>query len=410
MTMTVRAVTRDELPAFARTEFTAFGAHTPPGEIPAWAFEDLDRTVATFDGEDLVGTARVYSMELTVPGPATVPVAAVSAVGVLPTHRRRGVLTGMMREQLDDVAARGECIAALTASGGAIYRRFGYGVASLRMSFELDRRHSRFLERVRAGGECRLVDEGEARARFPAIFERVRREQTGAVSRPDAWWPSSYFEFQESTTGAGKAFHAVHLDEGGDADGYVTYAVEEAWQRGIARHRLGVRDLESATADGRRALWQFVCGVDLVETIATWNSPVDEPLRWMLAESRHLLIDRLADDLWLRLVDVPAALSARRYARDGDVVFDVHDGFRPSSGGRFRLRAARGDASCERVERGVDVDVACDTSELASAYLGGVTFADLARAGLVEERTPGALARADAMFASDRVPYAATWF
>lgn len=409
MTFTIRTVTRDEMSAFARTEFTAFGAHVPQ-ETPAWAFEDLDRTLAAFDGDEIVGTARAYSMELTLPGAVCSPVAAISAVGVLPTHRRRGVLTGMMRGQLDDVSSRGECVAALTASEGAIYRRFGYGVASMHMSFTLDRRHSRFLDPVAADGPCRLVSDDDARSLFPAIFDRFRRGQPGAVSRPSAWWPSSYFEFQESKIGAGKAFHAVHHDDRGQADGYVTYTVEERWQRGIARHRLGVRDLQSATPAARRALWQFVCGVDLVESIVTWNSPVDEPLRWMLAESRHLLVDRLADDLWLRLVDVPAALSARRYARDGDVVLDVHDGFRPSSGGCFRLRVSAGDAVCERVDSGATIDVACDTSELASAYLGGVTFADLARAGLVEERTPGALARADAMFASDRAPYAATWF
>ncbi len=408
MTSAVRSVTRDEMAAFARAEFTAFGVHVPE-ETPAWAFEDLDRTLAAFDGDEVVGTTRAYSMELTLPGGACIPVAAVSAVGVLPTHRRRGLLTAMMRAQLDDVTSRGEHIAALTASEGGIYRRFGYGIATMHMSFELDRRHAAFIDGPRGEGQCRLVDDGEARSLLPAIFDRARRTFPGAMSRPELWWPSQYFAFDESKVGSGKAFHVVHVGDDGEPDGYVTYSLEERWLRGISRHRLGVRDLQSVTPDARRALWRFICGVDLVETIATWNIPVDEPLRWMLSESRHMLVDRFGDHLWLRIVDVPAALAARNYASDGEVVLDVRDGFRPSSGGCFRLHVDGGKASCERVD-GARADLVLDTPELASTYLGGVTFGELARAGLVEERTPGAITRADTVFASTPAPYAATWF
>jgi predicted acetyltransferase len=364
--------------------------------------------LAVFDGDEVVGTGRIYSLELTLPGGAVVPTAAISAIGVLPTHRRRGILSAIMRQQLDDAAARGESTAALTASEGTIYRRFGYGVATLHASFSLDRRHSAFLPDVRIEGRCRLIAEDDARKVMPEIFERARRAQPGAISRPDTWWPSQYFVFDEAKVGSGPSFHVVHEAPTGELDGYVTYTIEDDWGNGIARNRLGVRELTTTGPAARRALWRYIGDVDLVETIRVWNAPADEPLRWMLRESRRMQFSRLHDHLWIRLLDVPAALAERRFAVEGGLVMEVHDEFRPAAGGRFRLTGGPDGAECVRTE--TTPDLVCKTTELASLYLGGVRAGELARAGLIEEATAGAVARADAMFAVDPLPYSQTWF
>jgi predicted acetyltransferase len=408
MSFSLHPVAGDEFDRFARAEFAAFAEPLPAEEHPAWVTGELDRTLAAFEGDEVVGTGRIYSLELTLPGGAVVPTAAVSAIGVLPTHRRRGILTAIMRQQLDDAAARGESTAVLTASEGTIYRRFGYGAATAHASFDLDRRHSAFLPEVTIEGRCRLIDEDDARKALPEIFERARRRQPGAISRPDNWWPSQYFVFHEARVGSGPPFHVVHEATTGEIDGYVTYSVEHEHAHEIARDRLGVRDLVSTGASARRALWCFVTGVDLVETITAWNVPADEPLRWMLRESRRMRLSSLHDHLWVRFVDVAAALAARRYAVEGRIVVDVRDDFRPESGGRYQLTGGPDGAECTRTD--ATADLACSTTELASVYLGGVRITDLARAGLVDELTAGALARVDAMFAVDPLPFSQTWF
>jgi predicted acetyltransferase len=408
MSFLLRPIAPDEFDDFARAEFTAFGEHLPGEEHPAWATGELDRTLAVFDGDEVVGTGRIYSLELTLPGGAIVPTAAVSAIGVIPTHRRRGILSAIMQQQLDDAAARGESTAVLTASEGTIYRRFGYGVSTLHASFDLDRRHAAFLPEVTIAGRCRLIDDDEARKVLPEIFERARRRQPGAISRPDTWWPSQYFIFDESKVGSGPSFHVVHEAPSGELDGYVTYTVEHNWNLGIPRNRLGVRELTSSSPTARRALWWYIADVDLVETITVWNAPADEPLRWMLRESRRVQLSRLHDHLWLRFVDVASALASRRFAVEGELVIEVHDELRPDVGGRFRLTGGPDGAECVRTD--ATPELSCRIAELASVYLGGVRIGDLARAGLVDEANRGALARADAMFSVDPLPFSQTWF
>lgn len=408
MSYLLRPIAPDELDDFARAEFAAFGEHVPNEEHPAWASGELDRTLAVFEGDEVVGTGRIYSLELTLPGGTIVPAAAVSAIGVLPTHRRRGILSAIMQQQLDDTAARGEAIAVLTASEGTIYRRFGYGVATMHASFELDRRHGAFLPEVPVEGRCRLISDDDARKVLPDIFEQARRSQPGAISRPATWWPCQYFAFDESKVGSGPSFHALHEAPTGELDGYVTYSIQPNWENGIPRNHLGVREMTTVSAAARRALWRYVADVDLVQTIKTWNAPVDEPLRWMLRESRRMELQRLHDHLWVRFVDVAKALTARRYATDGELVVEVHDEFRPDAAGRYELTAGPDGAACVRT--GATPDVRCGTTELASVYLGGVRLRELARAGLVDEVTAGALQRGDAMFTVDPLPYSQTWF
>jgi predicted acetyltransferase len=409
MGIDLRPVQPDELEAYTRVDLAAFGEKlTDPARLELdWTRLELDRTLAAFDDGRIVGTGRLMSFELTVPGARQIPAAAVTWIAVLPTHRRRGILTQIKRRQLKDAVDRGESVAILLASEGTIYRRFGYGVTTSFMSTTLDRRDSAFLHPVDDPGRVRFVDDAEARALLPAIFDRARRVQNGAVERVDAWWPDQYFWPDPAEPGT--QFYAVHESKTGEPDGYVAYRVEAKWDF-AARSILHVDDLVTLTPDARIALWRFVCDVDLVETIRAGHLPLDDPIRWLLRESRRLRVDRVTDWLWLRVLDVPAALESRAYTGEGGVVFEVVDRFRPRgrAAGRFELDAGPDGATVRRTKKAPDLGL--EVPDLGAVYLGGVRFSTLARAGLVVEHRAGALARADQLFAAEPLPFAHTWF
>jgi predicted acetyltransferase len=404
----LRPVTRDELPAFTRTDLAAFGERpSDPARLELdWTGLELDRTLAAFDGDEIVGTGRLFSFELTMPGGHLLPAAAVSWIAVLPTHRRRGILTAIKGTQLDDAAERNEPLAILYASEGGIYRRFGYGVAASVMSVSVERRHSAFLHPA-PPGRVRFVEEDEARKLLPEIFDRVRRAQPGAVQRVDAWWPDQFF-WRESDE-RGTRFYCVYESPDSRLDGYAAYRFDARWDNG-PHGTLHVPDIVTATPEARAVLWRYLLDVDLVETIKAWAVPPDEPLRWLLRESRRMEITRLGDGLWVRVLDAPAALSARTYAAAGRVVFEVIDPFRPdgAAAGRFVLDGGPDGAVARRTSE--EPDLVLDVAELGAILLGGVRPSALARAGLVDERTPGALAVADAMFAVEPLPFSMTDF
>lgn len=405
----LRPIAADELARYVRTDIAAFGESVDPDRLKLeWSSHELDRTLAAFDEGEIVGVGRLYSLELTLPGRALLPVAAVSWIGVLPTHRRRGILTAIKRRQLDDAVARGEAVAVLHASEGGIYRRFGYGVAASSIGFRLDRLHSAFLHPVPDGGRVRIVDDDTARKAFPEIFDRARRVQPGAVSRVDQWWSDQYFHTDKKDEGTW--FYATYESPTRDLDGFVAYRIVPKFEDGVSRNRLDAGDVVTVNDEARAVLWRYLLDVDLVETITAWTVPVDDPLRWLLAESRRLQVTRLSEGLWARILDAPAALAARRYTVPGRIVFEVADGFRPSgaAAGRFALDGGPDGAEANRTD--AEANLVLDVADLSAAYLGGVPFSTLARAGLVEERTPGALARADLMFHSEPAPAALTWF
>ena len=409
MAFDLRPVQPDELEAYTRVDLAAFGEQlTNPARLELeWTRLELDRTLAAFEDGRIVGTGRLLSFELTVPGARQIPAAAVTWIAVLPTHRRRGILSAIKRRQLQDAADREEPVAMLLASEGSIYRRFGYGVATSFMSATLERRDSGFLHPVHDPGRVRFVDEAEARVLLPAIFQGARLSQNGAVQRIDAWWPDQFFWPDPAERGT--PFYAVHESAAGEPDGYVAYRVEPKWDF-AARSVLHVDDLVTFTPEVRAALWRFVGDVDLVQTIQAEHLPVDDPIRWMLWESRRFQVRRIGDWLWVRILDVAAALSARAYMGEGSVVFDVIDRFRPRgrASGRYELEAGPDGARARRTTKTPDLSL--EVTELGAAYLGGVRFSTLARAGLVVEHTAGALARVDQLFATEPLPFAHTWF
>jgi predicted acetyltransferase len=402
--VTFRSVEASELPAFARA--TSVGFAERPGwldEHPNWAALELDRTWVGFDGDDLVATSRNYSLELTVPGGTRLPAAGISAVTVRPTHRRRGLLRSMMRALLDDASRRNEPLAMLTASEGAIYARFGFGITSRTMSIELDRRDVEFA-RPRPDGTLRMLEPDEAAKLEPEVFARVHRTYPGAVSRPDAWWRDEQWDNR-----LGVRFDVVYEAPDGRVHGYACYAIRPHFEGAFAINRLSVRDLVAATPTAMHALWRYLCEVDLVRTIGDPGAPLDLALPWMLTSNRAVRIRGVADAVWHRLLDVPAALGARTYPQTGHLGLVVRDEFRPGgrADGAFTLDATGAEPV---VHDGGDPDLACDVGALSAAWLGGVRWTTLAAAGLVEERTPGALARADALFATEPLPYPFTWF
>jgi predicted acetyltransferase len=355
----------------------------------------IERMHAAWEGRQIVGGAGAFPFELTVPG-AIVPTAGVTVVGTYPTHRRRGVLRAMMRAQLDDVHERGEPLALLWASEETIYGRYGYGMASLVGEMSIEREQAAFalpLERERA---VRFVDEAEALDLFPRVWDRVRPAIPGMLGRSRNWWEFRLLFQQPGGEGGPKRF--VVLERSGRPEGYAIYRHKPKWEHGVSASELEV--IEAVALDGMPTaeLWRYLLDIDWAARITGWLLPVDHQLFQLLAKPRRMGF-RVGDGLWARLVDVGAALSARGYAADGTVVFDVVDAFCPWNEGRWRLsggQAKRSKASAH---------LRCDVSALGSVYLGGFTFEQLVRGGRVEELRRGAATRADAMFASSRAPW-----
>jgi predicted acetyltransferase len=360
----------------------------------------VERMHAAFDGKEIVGGAGVFPFDMTVPG-AVVPCAGVTVVGVLPTHRRRGILTRMMRAQIDDVRARGrEPFAALWASEATIYGRYGYGLASLDYRITLPRARAAF----RAGtpprvGDVRLVETEEALKTFPGIYDRVRATTPGFLSRSSEWWELRRLRDDPSRRppGSGPLNRALFELEGRPA-GYALYRIAQSEEDGDWQRKLRVVEAIAVDAVATREIWRFLTEIDWVDDVLAWLLPVDHPIQHLVARLDYL--DLRADTgLWVNLVDAGASLSARGYRTDGRVTFELADSFCPWNAGVWTVR----DGVAKRSSRRADVRL--DSPALAAAYLGGFSFAQLARAGLVEEASRGGLARADALFASDRAPW-----
>jgi predicted acetyltransferase len=409
MDLEIRPITEEEYPAYARAVESAFGSVPTDQETEFYRQDtELDRTLAAFDDGDIVANAGSWAMEQTLPGLASIPVAGVTAVGVASTHRRRGLLTRMMDLQLDDTAARGESVAILTASESVIYGRFGYGWATSEATVAVEQAFSRFAQPVADPGRMRRVDAETARKALPALLERIRRQTPGDVTRLSWSWDRIAADLEGDREGAGPLFWAIHESASGEPDGMVRYRFKQEWNHGLTGSTLVVDDLMALTPEVEAVVFRYVLDVDLVRDCRIYCRPVDDHLRWRLADPRRYRVESVADSVWVRLVDIPAALAARRYTADGEVVVEVHDAFRPANDGRYVVEGGPEGAICARTTEDPDIAVAVDG--LGAAYLGGVRFHTLAAAGRAEERKPGGLRRADAMFVSDAAPLCRSGF
>ena len=351
--------------------------------------------LASLDGE-VVGGAGAFPFEVSVPGGESVRCAGVTVVGVLPTHRRRGVLRAMVRAQLDDLHARGEPLAMLWASEETIYGRYGYGIAGWMGEVQVERVWSAYARPFERRGAARLVDAAEAAEVFPRLYEAARRTHPGMHSRTDEWWRLRTLRTREEDEGNPKRFVVVEAD--GAPVAYAIYRRTPGWERGMTTAKLEVLEALGVGPQALAEMWRFLLDFDWTDTIVGWLLPPNHPLFLLLASPRRLRY-RMWDSVWLRLVNVGQALSARAYSSAAPLVLEVRDAFCSWNEGRWRIDA--GEVS--RTEE--PADVALDVDALGSVYLGGVTFAQLAGALRVEELRSGGVARADELFAWPVAPW-----
>ncbi|WP_436735865.1 GNAT family N-acetyltransferase [Streptomyces sp. BBFR102] len=405
--MEIRPTTDQDFEVFVDTLHAAFGLF-PEAPVDGggrwWSALEADRCLlaATADGQP-VGTAATYPFELTLPGGALVPVGGVSAVGVLPSHRRQGVLSAMMRQQLADLRARGESLAVLLASEAPIYGRFGYGPATCTAKLTVTRHQAAFAApRARGGapapetGSVEVLRRAECGELLEKVYDRYRRAQPGALSRPHRWWE---LRAGQPPVSPAPRYIAVHRDADGTPDGYASYAVEAG--------TLTVDETIATDDTVFTALARFALGHDLVSKVVFRHVPAGHPLRWQFADFRAGEVSGDTDWLWVRLLDVPGALTARGWSLDGELVLDVDDPFLGERG-RHLLTVRDGRADCVPTDR--EPDLSLDIRDLGSLYLGGTAPSTLIRAGHVRAHRPEAAARADALFRTERPPHCLHWF
>jgi predicted acetyltransferase len=402
MAIEVRACRANELNRFLDTCQRSFHQHLRDIEVVRDSkLLPPERAFAAFDGEDIVGTAGAFEFSLSIPG-GEVPAAGVTMVGVLPSHRRKGIMRGLMRFQLDDARERNEPISILLASEDAIYQRFGYGLAADQGHIEVERDRAHWLDDPGPQGKTRLVSLEEAMKYIPAIYDRVREQTPGMFARSTDWWEHhTLTDDEEVRRGTGPMFCAV-LEIDNRDEAYALYRVKPDWPEGISRSRLIVKEAMAVNPVAAREIWRFLFGIDLVDRVEAWLLPADFPIYLMMLEPRRLRYT-YGDSLWLRLVDVRSALGARSYARQGSIAVQVSDSFCPWNEGTWRVSFDGRVADVEATE--AEADLKLDVRDLAAAYLGAFSFARLALAGRAQELRAGALNRADEMFRTGRAPW-----
>ena len=362
---------------------------------------EQERLMAALDGDRIVGTAGAFSMQLSVPG-GELPMAGVTMVGVHPTHRRHGILRDMMRRQLNEVHERGEPLAGLWASEGAIYQRFGYGWGTRGASFEIERRRSAYRTPHEPSGTYRLIGVEEATTAFPLVFDADRASRAGSFARSADWWRGEFFYDPEHHRRGGSAAQWLLYEVDGQPAGYARYRLHPEWDTKGPKSILDVTEAIGVNPEANLSLWRYLLDVDLVSTIRGRNLPVDHPLPLILAEPRRLGWT-VNDALWLRLVDLAAALQGRRWRGSDELVIEVADSFCDWNAGRWRLTVDDGQATCSRTE--ATADLALDASDLAAVYLGGWRVTALGLAGRAAELSAGAARRLDALLAVDAAPW-----
>jgi predicted acetyltransferase len=415
----LRNPTDAEYPRFAAPLSIAFNRRMTDAEIETdRRTTELDRFVGALEGETVVGCGGAYSFRLTVPG-GEVGAAGITAVGVLPSHRRRGILRQMMRWWFDQAAERREPVSILWASEAAIYQRFGYGPGTQQTFLDAAKDKIRFLRPVETPGRIRIIEPDEAITLFPPVYDAIRPNVPGTVTRTETMWREGLLADAEwSRYGNGEKVLVVL--EGADGPrGYVIYRQRGDWDTSGPKGVITVLEVVALDAVSEQALWQWLFSIDLIATVRCWRGPAPHPLQLMVTEPRRL-VTTVNDGTWLRIIDLPAALEARTYARGGTLVMDVTDEFWPPNGGRWELSVPNGGsvadaapvrgARVRRANASAVVDVALDISDIAAVYLGAFRFADLAGAGRVRECRSGGLALADALFATSQRPSNGTMF
>ncbi|WP_432746889.1 GNAT family N-acetyltransferase [Streptomyces sp. JH002] len=404
MTIELRVLAEDEWDVWYRTLNWAFGgAIGSAEEVELWrSLTEVERSIAAWDGDRVVATASTFSFGLSVPGGDVVPAGGLTMVGVAPTYRRRGILRRMMRQQLDDVRAAGEPLAVLTASEPSIYGRFGYGTATWQLSAEIETRDVRLspppgIDDV----EIRVAEPADVLAECEVLYARQLPLRPGRPARSPRWERFPLHVPAHLRAGASQQL-CVLAERAGELLGYVRYITAPAWTESGPDGTVIVQDLEAVDPAGYAALLRYLMEIDLMSSVRLANRPVDDPLLHLLSDVRRCAL-RTRDGMHLRPVEAGAALAARRYATEVDVVLEITDSFCPWNEGRWRLSGGPDGAVCARTADAPDL--ALSANELGSAYLGGISLTALAGAGRVRELRPGALTAASTAFTSPAAPW-----
>jgi predicted acetyltransferase len=430
----IRPISESEFRAFYAVLEHAFNSGYPTDEELRHdqAIFEFDRTLAAFDGANLVGTATTLSFRMSVPGECA-SVAGVTAVSVLPSHRRRGILSSLMHRQLADIRDRGEAVAALFASEAGIYGRYGYGAATGELDLTI-RRGEGVLSTpaaaptvaatrpvLGAAGQrrtdgvlrLRIAEPRSATAELAKVFAGVLDSRPGLPARDDRWWDFILWDPEHRRSGSSPLRCVIAEDDAGPR-GYALFSAKPEWDdHGNPSGVLQVQELMATDPAAHAAVWNDLLSRDLVAEVRARARPVDEPLLFLLADRRRAR-PRIADGLWIRLISVPDALTQRRYSCAVDVVIEVADDLIPENAGRWRLRApgpedaASERATCERTSAAADLIL--PVQSLGAAYLGGTRLGALAGAGLAEQTRPGALATLSTALSWDPAPWCPTGF
>ena len=417
--MTIRRLEPGEEEAFLRSVRVPFlDPATGAQDEAAWVERairntEVDRSWVAVDGGRFVANCGIHTLDVTLPAAPgspglVIPMGGVTAVGVHPTHRRRGLLRQMMAEMLADSRARREPVAGLIASESVIYGRFGFGLATELATYAIDSREARMLDGA-PQLDMQLLEREEAAKILPDLFDRQRRVRAGEPSRGPVVWEDYVADGPDRRHGGRPAFVAA-CD-----DGYIVYRSIQDEPTNWRRDRVIVEELRGLTPEVEAGLWQFVFDIDLTDQVTALRRPVDDPLKWRLADPRQLRLQMVDDRLHLRVLDVPAAFEARGYRQDGRLVLDVlpppvDGGPGDTVPGRWVLEAGPDGASCRAARAGEDADLRLDVTALGSLYMGGFPASLLAAAGRVEELTAGALRRADRVLTTWPAPLTGTGF
>ncbi len=403
MAIEIRTCTDEEFAAGITPIWQYFG-EDPKEELVANFRRVLpaDHINAAFDGKEVVGSTSAYPFQMTIPG-GPVPTAGITLVGVRPTHRRQGLLSKLMKQLLDNARERGEPIASLWVAEEAIYGRFGCGMCSINGEIRIDRGHTHFHKRWERTLAARQVKKEEALDSFPPVYEQVAPQIPGMLSRTRDWWEVRQLHDDPAERhGAGPLTRVLFEREGKPA-GYALYSVRTEFVEGRSNSTLEVREAIGVDTAATAEVWRYLFDVDLMAQIHVEYMPIDHPLFFLLAEPRRLRL-RAQDGIWLRLVDVESALRARSFAGGEQLVIEVVDSFCPWNEGCYRIE--EGEVSRANGE----ADLHLEVRELASVFMGGFNFTQLARAGLVEELRPGGIACADRLFATSVAPWCPEMF
>lgn len=380
----------------------AFVSSWATGQADRWkAVSELDRSLAAFDGDRMVGFTQVMSFDMTVPG-GVLPVAGVTSVGVLASHRRQGVLSSLMRRQLADVRDRGEVVAALYASEAAIYGRYGYGRAVDNVFYTIPKHSSAFRPDAPVDPSLRLRVEPpeEVRAEFEKVFEQVRTTRPGLYTRTRARWNAVLADDDNARAGSGRLRCVLAEDDHG-VRGYALFRVKrQTTDHDVPDGTLDLQELFALDPAAYAMVWRSVLDRDLCSRVFAANRPVDDPIMHLLAEPRHLNAGTL-DELWIRLVDVPGALARRVYSAPVDLVVEVDDDVCPWNAGRWRLSTAK--ATCEPTTDAPDLSL--DVRILGAGYLGGRSLESYRMAGQIAEHREGAVRELSAAMSWSPLPW-----